>query len=468
MPRRLQRLIPASFRPSSDEPSRNGRDGRETAGKEIGGKEIGGKEIDSGPALAGERVGYRLFAAHLLTIFGLALSNVAMALMYLWAGWRGRQLSWRWTDRMVLFVPALVYLIFYVGSIASSLDPLHSLDELRDVLTFGTLFLAPVLVRGEHRVRRLCDGLILIGVLVSLHGLAQFYFSDYGELHRRIVGPFSHVQTFSGILLILILVTVARLTRDGRRELWLWLALAIMVWTQILTLTRGAWVAAVLALAGFGLVRAGRRFPAYALGAAAILAVMVASAPRQAAERISSIVDLQDSSNYDRLCMAEAALFMVQESPLFGIGPEMVKQRYPIYRHPTAPKVQVPHLHNTYVQRAAEQGLLGLGAYLWLLLAALYLAREGLRHNDADANDSDREVSDGEVSGSADLHLAALLVIVGFSLAGFFEDNWRDTEVRRLLLFFMALPLCLSIQRLPLPRLPTQPADPEAPTTDDD
>ena len=403
-----------------------------------------GRETDSGPGLAGERVGYRLFAGHLLTIFGLALSNGIMALMFLWTGWRRRQLSWRWTERMVLFVPALVYLIFYLGSIASSLDPLHSLDELRDVLTFGTLFLAPVLVRGEDRARRICDGLILVGVVVSLHGLGQFYFSDYGELHRRIVGPFSHVQTFSGILLILILVTVARLTRDGRRALWLWLALVIMVWTQILTLTRGAWVAAVLALAGFGLFRAGRRFPAYALAATAILAVMVASAPRQAAERISSIVDLRDSSNYDRLCMAEAALFMVQESPLFGIGPEMVKERYPIYRHPTAPKVVVPHLHNSYVQRAAEQGLLGLGAYLWLLLAALYLARDGLRSADPEGTDSADKDSDSADPDNADLYLAALLVIIGFSIAGFFEDNWRDTEVRRLLLYFMALPLSIT------------------------
>lgn len=405
MLRRLQRLIPDSLQAVRGEPA--------TADP---------------PDAARETTGYRLFAGHLLTVFGLALSNGLMGLMILWAAWRRRSLEWRWTERMALFVPALVYLIFYVGSIASSLDPLHSLDELRDVLTFGTLFLAPALVRGERRVRLTCDALVVLGIVVSLYGLAQFYFTDYGELHRRIVGPFSHVQTFSGILLILLLVTVARLTRDGKRAYWLWLALILLVWTLLLTLTRGAWVAALLALAGFGLVRAGRRFPVYALGAAAILAVMVASAPREAAQRISSIVDLQDASNYDRLCMAEAALFMVQESPLFGIGPEMVKERYPIYRHPTAPQVEVPHLHNSYLQRAAEQGLLGLGAYLWLLVAALYLARRGLRRGDP---------------RFADLHLATLLVVVGFGLAGLFEDNWRDTEVRRLLLFFMAIPLCL-------------------------
>jgi O-antigen ligase len=401
MPRRLKRLIQRPFQAIDGEP----------------------------PAAARPRVGFVLYAGHVLTVFGIALSNMFMGLMVLWAIWQRRRLSWDWLSRMSLFVPAGVYFVFFMGSIAASLDPTISLGEMRDVLSFATLFLAPALVRGPDRVRCLCDGLIVLGVAVSLHGLGQFYFTDYGELHRRIVGPFSHVQTFSGILLILMLVTVARLTRDGKRNRWLWLALALIVWTQLLTLTRGAWVAGVVALAGVGLVRAGRRFPVYATATAVVLALMVASAPRQAAERILSIVDLQDSSNYDRLCMTEAAIFMVQESPLFGIGPEMVKHRYPIYRHPTAPKVQVPHLHSTFVQRAAEQGLLGLGAYLWLTLAALYLAWQGLRHGGAD---------------TADLHLAALLVIIGFNIAGLFEDNWRDTEVRRLLLFFFALPLSLT------------------------
>ena len=225
MLRRLQRLMPESSR---------GRDG-----------EISG--------IAREKVGYGLFVGHLFTVFGLALSNGLMGLMILWAGWRRRSLDWRWIARMALFVPALVYLIFYVGSIASSLEPVHSLDELRDVLTFGTLFLAPVLVRGERRVRLVCDSLIVLGVLVSLHGLGQFYFTDYGELHRRIVGPFSHVQTFSGILLILLLVTVARLTRDARRAPWLWMSLALLVWTLLLTLTRGAWVAAARTALASGL-----------------------------------------------------------------------------------------------------------------------------------------------------------------------------------------------------------------------
>ncbi|MEM6795942.1 MAG: O-antigen ligase family protein, partial [Acidobacteriota bacterium] len=143
-----------------------------------------------------------------------------------------------------------------------------------------------------------------------------------------------------------------------------------------------------------------------------------------------------DQSNYDRLCMLDAGRFMIDERPLFGIGLEMVEERYPIYRHPTAPQAQVPHLHNSFLQRAAEQGLIGLAAYLAMMAGALFLGLRGLR----------REGIDGP---RGDLYLALVLILVAFNVASLFEDNWRDTEVRRLLLFCFAMPLCLERWRDP-------------------
>ena len=35
-------------------------------------------------------------------------------------------------------------------------------------------------------------------------------------------------------------------------------------------------------------------------------------------------------------------------------------------------------------------------------------------------------------------------MLIGFNLAGLFEANWRDTEIQRLVLFLLAVPLCLA------------------------
>ena len=109
----------------------------------------------------------------------------------------------------------------------------------------------------------------------------------------------------------------------------------------------------------------------------------------------------------------------------------MVDVRYPIYRHPAAPRQWVPHLHNSFIQLAAERGLLSLVALLWIMGASFLAAWRGYR----------REVAEG--GGRQDLYLGVILALLAFHLAGLFEDNWSDTEVQRIVLFAAAIPYCL-------------------------
>jgi O-antigen ligase len=284
------------------------------------------------------------------------------------------------------------------------------------------------LVRGERDVRRLFDAVVLMITVCAFYGLCQYFLTDYGELHKRIVGPFSHYQTFAGILLIGDLLLLARLVSgDGWKKPRTYLALAAINTTLLLTLTRGAWVAVTLTFAAYVLVRARRYFVVYA--AAALLVVLLVPTSW---ERIRSIAELRDESNYDRLCMIDAGFYMVCERPLLGVGPGMVARRYPIYRHPTAPRFTVPHLHNTFLELIAERGLLSLAAYLWLMAAGFAVALGAYRREG------------GPRGERAELYVGVILVLLGFNLAGLFEDNWRDTEVQRLILFLLAAPLCLT------------------------
>ena len=368
-----------------------------------------------------------LFALHLLTVWGLALSNAFLGAMIIGAVYFRRQLDWRWPEAAPILVPLGCFSILYVTASLYSLDRDTSLGELADLTSFATVLLAPVLVRGERAVRGICRALVAVICVLAAHGIWQYLFTDYGSLHRRIVGVFSHYQTFAGILLIGLLVVAAELaTGSGWRSPWRWAAFGLIFSALLLTLTRGAWVAAALTLGGLAIARARRFLTVYVLAAALLALFMVFLAPATWLERAESISDLQDVSNYDRLCMAEAGFYMVSERPIFGVGPEAVKALYPIYRHPTAPRLNVPHLHNAILMRAVEQGLPSLLIYGWMMAAAVGMSWRAYRQGRA-----------------ADLSLAALMVVIGFNIASLFEDNWRDTEVRRLLLFFLALPLCL-------------------------
>jgi O-antigen ligase len=145
--------------------------------------------------------------------------------------------------------------------------------------------------------------------------------------------------------------------------------------------------------------------------------------------------------------MLEAGMTMVAERPLFGLGPEMVERRYPIYRAPTAPRFEIPHLHNSFLQLAAERGVPALLAYLamtWASLRAMYRAyrREG-----------------GSRGARADLYLGGMLALLAFNIAGLFENNWGDTEVQRAALFLLVMPFCLLAGEADM--LPDRPEEPE-------
>jgi hypothetical protein len=425
------------------------------------------------------------YALHLFTVFALALSNILLGLTLALAprALAGRRV--RWAVLQPVLLPMGFYLVFLTASILLSYDVRTSLFSFGETFAMATLYLGPGLVRGERELRRLIDGMIAVAALLALRGLSQYLWLSFGELDQRIRGPFSHYMTFSGVLLIcdVLLVTQMVCGRAAARSAWRWVALALINAALVGTMTRGAWVAlggALLCLLAIAARRgrsaepgtagaagvvgaAGAAGAAGAVGAAgaaaaagavgsqgraglpphrasrfaaicvlALLAVFLA-APASVLHRAGSIFDLRDPSNYDRLCMIDAGLHMIAERPFVGLGPDMVDHRYEIYRHPTAPRYWVPHLHNSFLEIAAERGLPSLAAYLWMMIAGIRLALRRYR-------------AEGGPSGPrAELYLGSVLALLAFNLAGLFENNWGDAEVKRLALFALMIPFCLAL-----------------------
>jgi len=119
---------------------------------------------------------------------------------------------------------------------------------------------------------------------------------------------------------------------------------------------------------------------------------------------------------------------MIRERPLQGQGPNMVELRYPLYRVPEAWRYTVPHLHDAFLQVAAERGVPALLALLLMLGLPAARALGGYRREG------------GRRGPRADLWLGVLGGLVAFSVAGLFEDNWGDVEVQRLVLLLLAVP----------------------------
>jgi putative inorganic carbon (hco3(-)) transporter len=395
-------------------------------------------------AAARERLRFGLYAGHLLTLFGIALSNFVLGLaLLLYPALRDPQ-NLNFRRARPLLVAAALYSGLIVLAFAFSQDLRTSFDSLRELFTIAAVPLAIGSIAGERRLRTLFDAVIVAAALAAAAGLAQFWIG-FGDLDRRIRGPFSHVMTFSGILLMVDLLLIARLMfrpraapseRGGWRGLlgrpWLaWVALAVINLAVVGSLTRNAWIG--LACGGGWLLWMRRR--RLLLWAVPALALFVLLAPVPLLARALSVTNLSDESTYDRLCMLEAGVRMVAEHPLLGIGPNMVERLYPIYRHSTAARLNVPHLHNSYTQVAAERGLPALASLLALLAIPLVRATRGYRAEKTALDHGSR----------ADLWLGVTAALVAFSIAGLFEYNWGDVEVQRVALLLLAAPFCLEI-----------------------
>ncbi len=391
-------------------------------------------------------VAFWTFALQLWTVGALALSNVfmglsAVAVLFVRFSREARDRSPARAPLVPkrLALPLGAFVLVFFASIAFSYEPHTSLGRIGEMLSLLPLLLALAVVERESQARVVVRGLMVMGAALAAFGLLQIAAGGAGvELGRRMAGPFSHYQTFAGVVLLCGAFAFTRLVcggwpipgGGGGGSGWIAAAIAGTVLPAValsLNLTRGSWVA----LAGMVVFVLAMRRPRQLLWVAPAAVVLVLVLPPAVRDRVVSIFDLRDESNYDRLCMLDAGLRMVAERPLLGLGPGVVETRYPLYRHPTAPRDHRPHLHDSYLQLAAEYGVLALVAFAAILIASFGQTLRNYRR-------------DGGASGPrADLHLGVAAALVAYTLAAFFEDNWADTEVQKIALFVIALPFCL-------------------------
>jgi len=370
----------------------------------------------------------------LFVLFVLLSSQISIAyalfipLAIGWVASRWRLESFREAVAHPLTAFAALYALLVVLSVCFSLDPRVSLRAIPGLSLFLLVPMTIDLVDGVGRARTVLLALAASGTAMAIFGLAQLARAG-STLQNRIHANLSHYMTLSGLTLIAGCVLLAFLFEGRGRERWIGAAALIPFAAMVFTLTRGAYVGAVAAVTAYLALRRPRGL----LLVAPALIAMFFLLPSDVRHRAASIADPTDRTNRDRIAMARAGARMIADRPIFGLGPEMVKPYYTLYRDPDAPRWRVPHLHDNVLQIAAASGVFAAGAYLALL--ALFLARAGwlLR--------SERDSARGLVAS------AAFLAVVAASVAGIFEYNFGDKEVLMATLPLLALPFSRGMAR---------------------
>ena len=306
----------------------------------------------------------------------------------------------------VLYFPLLLYCI------ASSLSALANnvtIHPWADAMTWFKMLIFPAMLTIYRAVPRFREVVVrgdaLFAVLIAAWGIYEYVALGQRTLETRITGPSTHVMTFSGQLLPLSLLFVVLAAH--RMRWWLWLTAGVTSLALLLTFTRSVWFGW---LAGLLVLLALKR-PRWLLYVVPLLLIVVSFLPMEFFGRLVSSFDVRQSSNLDRIRMAEAGVEIIKDYPTLGVGPANVKEIYPLYRKPDAPRFRPPHLHNNIIQIWAERGILALAGYLFFL--GLFL----------------RECARGWRGPNREFAQAGVAMAVALTYAGLFEFNFGDTEV---------------------------------------
>jgi O-antigen ligase len=347
------------------------------------------------------------YIGHLFCAGWVASSEVfafaAMATVC-WCIWRGLLVP----SFHILYVPLALY---GVASTISALVAPREIHSFGETALWGKIMLFPaalILLRNIPRARQTALRMVLIfGAMASSMGLAQYVTSGgFHDLEHRITGPTAHVMTLSGLLLPVALMFIVLWIYDTG-NLWLILGGAVTNLALLITFTRSAWLGWLVGIAVLLILK----WPRALAWAVPVAIIAISCAPLPLFSRVISSFDTRQSSNLDRIRMAEAGVEIIKDYPVFGVGPANVKEVYPLYRKHDAPRFRIPHLHNNIIQLLAERGVLALLAYLFL--QGLFL-RECAR------------AWGGPATKFAEI---GVVVVASLGAAGLFEFNFGDTEV---------------------------------------
>jgi O-antigen ligase len=334
------------------------------------------------------------------------------------------------------FPPIKLPLAIFIGwtllAVTLSSDPGAGTPQIRKLILFLVLLLVLSTFRSIAQIRAVVLIWSLVAGASAVRSVYQFWtkyqqaralhtnFYDY-YISGRITGFSSHWMTLGGEEMIVLLLLLAYLffSRDHKWKPLGWGCAVMIGISLVLGMTRSIFLLG-LPLGACYLIWFWKRW--LLILAPIALAVALLIAPVR--ERILSIFQPhgEADSNMHRIITRRTGWQMVKTHPLFGLGPEVMKDPH-VFDSYVPADIPRPlaagwygHLHNIYLQYAAERGILALLALLWMIGVMVRDFVRGLRVRDLDPEA--RFVLHGAVA-----------VILGILTEGFFEYNLGDSEV---------------------------------------
>jgi putative inorganic carbon (HCO3(-)) transporter len=332
--------------------------------------------------------------------------------------------------------------LFVAGTVISLLASGHiqqGMPQIRKFYVFFILLVVYSTFRNLAEIRAIVLLWAGVATLSAARSVFQFWrvYQQSEELGRsfydlyvgaRITGFMSHWMTFGGeeMIVLLLLASYLFFSPERRWKTAGWICAAILAVSMVLGFTRSIFLlgfpAGLLYLLWFW-----KKWLVAAVPALVLIALFLG--PEAVRERVTSVIEPNAAvdSNRHRAILRETGFLMIRAHPWLGLGPEQIKYQFDQWVPASARPLPVGyygHLHNIYLQYAAERGIPVLLALLWLIAKVLW--------------DFGRALWRKPVSEARFILRGAIAVIIAILAEGFAEYNLGDSEVLTMFLAVVA------------------------------
>ena len=280
-------------------------------------------------------------------------------------------------------LPLALFIVWTIVSMFWAVNPAAGGYQIRKMVLFLILLFAVNLILHLKHLEALYRVLYVEAAIAGVYAAVQFVIQYravraahprhiyYFMTQQRITGFMGHWMNFGGQqMLVFVMLLAYLLLRPRVSNIW-WLVAGVVAFSIILNFTRGVWVGCFV-----GALYLLARWKVKLLwGVPVLIGAILLASPRMLRERLDSIVRHgNDKSIAMRFEMWNVGWKMIKKHPWVGVGPNNINEDYVEYLPPG--KSPDPgyhaHLHNDYIQFAAERGLPCLAAYLWMMGALLW------------------------------------------------------------------------------------------------
>jgi putative inorganic carbon (hco3(-)) transporter len=341
-----------------------------------------------------------------------------------------------------IWIPLVLFILWTGLADVLSPDPWGGRAQIKKFFVFLFIpLIYGVFVRRFGKVFYLMIAWTATATASGLWGLIQFVTKYEHEklapegfyvayLRRRITGFDSHWMTFGALQLSVFSLLLAQWFFSNRKmPAWAYSSLAALFAAILLGWTRSIWLAAIPST--LYLVWFWRPKMMLAVPVIAVLAFLIA--PQTTRNRMMSLIEPRAGvdSNRHRIVTFRTGIEMIKAHPWLGLGPEQIRRSFASY---VPADIQRPlpvgyygHLHDIYIQYAAERGIPALLLILWLIGMTIWDAFRAILR-------AGREPSQQLFV----LH-GSIAVIIGILVGGLFEYNLGDSEVLMMFLSVVGL-----------------------------